>query len=361
MKRRDFLWRGALAGVALAAACRRDGGEPVVPIAAAGSCASYDGALLRAAISDLVGRLGALDRVRRNDSVLLKVNLTGGAVAARTYMEKQGVVPWETYWTHPDVIRVVAELYRDAGAGRIWVADALFGSDGYALGGYRDRLAPLAELIDLDQPGPSGGFATRTVPGALRYPSLRMREEVEQCDHLAAVVKMKCHQNCGLTLGLKGHIGLVPVSEYRLQPGDQSRSLLHGAPEEAGRILPQGIVDLNLARPIDFSLVDGIFSAEGGEGPWSPAFHALRPGLLVAGTDAVAADAVAAYLMGFDPAAADFTAPFSTSLNHIRLAGDHGLGECRLGKIAYSGPDLDSLRRPFRACGQIPARPGYSQ
>ena len=159
---------------------------------------------------------------------------------ANTYMNQLGIIPWETYWTHGEVIRIMAELYHDAGASHIWVADALFGSDSYALGGYRDKLSSLAELIDLDQPGPSGDFIALPVPGPLRYPSFAVREEVGQCDHLAAISKMKCHQNCGLTLGLKGHIGLVPVGRYQLQPGDFNRSLLHGAPSETGRILPQG-------------------------------------------------------------------------------------------------------------------------
>jgi uncharacterized protein (DUF362 family) len=353
MKRREFILRGAMAGLAFTAACSRnaDDQEPQKSYAvAAGRCTSYDEQSVRRAVTDLVDRLGALQGLRRGDRVLLKVNLTGGANVASTYMDQQGVIPWETYWTHSEIIRIMAELYRDAGASHIWVADALFASDSYALGGYREKLAPLAELIDLDQPGPSGAFVSLPVPDPLRYPQFVMREEVSQCDHLAAITKMKCHQNCGLTLGLKGHIGLVPVSRYGLQPGDTSRSLLHGAPSETGQILPQGVVDLNKARPIDFSLIDGIFTAEGGEGPWSSTFKAVRPGLLVAGVDPVATDAVACYLMGFVPEAADFTPPFSNSLNHIRLAGDNGLGKTRLADIAYAGPDLATLRFPFQPC-----------
>ncbi len=353
MKRRGFIKSGILAGLALSASCR-NGSEDENPektyIAAAGSCASYEEQALRRAIEDLADRLGTMKNVRSGDRVLLKVNLTGGADAAAAYMQQRGIIPWETYWTHAGLIRIVAELYRDAGAGRIWVADALFGSDSFALGGYRDRLTGLAELIDLDQPGPSGGFSSMPVAAPLRYPQFVVREEVSQCDHLAAISKMKCHQNCGITLGLKGHIGLVPVSRYRTQPGDFSRTVLHGSPSESGRILPQGIVDLNQARPIDFSLIDGIFCCEGGEGPWIGTFAAVRPGLLVAGIDPVAADAIACHLMGFDPGAADFSTPFVSSLNHIALAGIHGLGQGRLADIAYSGPDLATLRYPFRPC-----------
>lgn len=353
MKRREFILRGAVASLAFTSACSRNNNneETQKPYTvAAGRCASYDEQAVRQAVTDLVDRLGALKGLRRGDRVMLKVNLTGGADAAKIYMNQQGIIPWETYWTNSEVIRILAELYRDAGASRIWVADALFGSDSYALGGYREKLAPLAELIDLDQPGPSGDFISLPVPGSLRYPSFVVREEVSQCDHLAAISKMKCHQNCGLTLGLKGHIGLVPVSHYQSQPGDLSRSLLHGAPAETGQILPQGVVDLNKARPIDFSLIDGIFTAEGGEGPWSSTFKALRPGLLVAGIDPVATDAVACYLMGFAPEAADFTPPFSNCLNHIRLAGSQGLGHSRLADIVYTGPDLGTLRFPFQPC-----------
>lgn len=356
MKRREFILSGALASLAFTASCSRvhDDEEPENAYdVAAGRCASYEERALRAAITDLVNRLGALKSVRLGDKVLLKVNLTGGADAANAYMNQRGIIPWETYWTHGEIIRIVAELYRDAGAGRIWVADALFATDSYSLGGYREKLAPLAELLDLDQPGPSGSFVSLPVPNPLRYPSFVMREELGQCDHVVALTKMKCHQNCGLSLGLKGHIGLVPVAQYRLQPGDTYRSLLHGAPSEAGQILPQGIVDLNKARPSSFSLIDGIFSAEGGEGPWISTFNAVRPGLLVAGTDPVAADAVACHLMGFDPEAAGFTPPFSNSLNHISLAGNNGLGRFRLTDIAYSGPDLASLRFPFKPCNPL--------
>jgi uncharacterized protein (DUF362 family) len=356
MKRRDFIHNGLLAGLALSASCRNgseDEKPEKTPVAAAGRCADYGEQALRRAVVDLTDRLGALRNVRSGDRVLLKVNLTGGADAAAAYLQQRGIIPWESYWTHAAVVRIVAELYRDAGAGRIWVADALFGSDGFALGSYRDRLAGLAELIDLDQPGPSGDFSSMAVPAPLRYPQFQLREEVSQCDHLAAISKMKCHQNCGVTLGLKGHIGLVPVSRYRLSPDDFSRTVLHGAPSESGRILPEAIVDLNRARPIDFSLIDGIFCAEGGEGPWIGSFACVRPGLLVAGSDPVAADAVACYLMGFDPGAADFSTPFDNSLNHIALAGMQGLGQARLADIAYSGPDLSALRFPFRPCDPV--------
>jgi hypothetical protein len=32
--------------------------------------------------------------------------------------------------------------------------------------------------------------------------------------------------------------------------------------------LPGAILDLDLARPIDLAVIDGIFTCEGGAGPW---------------------------------------------------------------------------------------------
>jgi len=339
-----------MAGLALMSACsiRDDQEQEIGFTVTAARCSSYREIELRAVLLSIVERLGALNSIRRGDRVLLKINLTGGSTVAENYLRQRGIVPWETYWTHVEVIRVMSELYRDAGATRIWVADALFSSASYDIGGYREKLSPLAELIDLDLPGPSGTFLSMAVKNPLRYPSFFMREEIRECDHLASISKMKNHQNCGVTLGLKNHIGLVPVSRYGINPGDTSRSLLHGNATETGLILPQGIADLNSARAIDFSLIDGIFSAEGGEGPWSPSFNPLRPQLLVAGLDAVATDAVCCYLMGYSPEAADYTNPFYNCLNHISLAGKHGLGQWQLAEILYTGPNLDQLRFPFR-------------
>jgi hypothetical protein len=154
MKRREFIARGAMASVAFSVSCSRNkqDEEPAKSyIATAENCASYEEQALRRTITDMVDRLGGLRGLRRGDRVLLKVNLTGGAATANTYMNQLGIIPWETYWTHGEVIRIIAELYRDVGASRIWVADALFGSDSYALGGYREKLAPLAGTKGLGQ------------------------------------------------------------------------------------------------------------------------------------------------------------------------------------------------------------------
>ena len=57
------------------------------------------------------------------------------------------------------------------------------------------------------------------------------------------------------------------------------------------------------ARPIDITLIDGIESVSGGEGPWIKGLRLVQPGVLIAGTNPVTTDAVATAVMGYDPQA----------------------------------------------------------
>ena len=68
--------------------------------------------------------------------------------------------------------------------------------------------------------------------------------------------------------------------------------------------MPRVVVDLNRVRPIHLALIDGIKTVEAGEGPWIKTMAPVAPGVLVAGKNPVATDAVAAAVMGFDPTAA---------------------------------------------------------
>jgi uncharacterized protein (DUF362 family) len=70
------------------------------------------------------------------------------------------------------------------------------------------------------------------------------------------------------------------------------------------------ILDLNRARPVHLALIDGIKTAEGGDAPRG-SFNPVQPGVLIAGKDPVAADAVATAAMGFDP-----TVEFSMYLSY---------------------------------------------
>jgi uncharacterized protein (DUF362 family) len=311
---------------------------------------SYDPALLRGELETLLDGIGGLgDVVRPGDRVAIKVNLTGGS----GFGSPGGVFPTESYVTHPEVVRALGELLWDAGAGEITIVEGLFDAESYPRWGYVDVADALgATLIDLNSPAPYGDFALKPVgAGAFIYEAFDFHHILEEVDVFISATKMKCHWYAGVTLSIKNLVGVAPMSHYQLDPKDTFRSALHGPADDVTRTrLPRVILDLFQARPIDLALIDGIGTVEGGEGPWIECFHPVRPGVLIAGKEPLAADAVAAAVMGFDPTADYPAAPFLRGDNHLNLAYGLGLGTNRLGEIGVVGAAIDDVRQSFNPC-----------
>ena len=148
---------------------------------------------------------------------------------------------------------------------------------------------------------------------------------------------------------MKNLFGLVPYRFYTLKTGDTNRSAFHGQSSETRQRLPEVIMDLNRARPIHLSLIDGIKTTEGGEGPWVAAMTPIEPGLLFAGKNPVATDAIATAAMGFNPDANYPSEPFFHATNHIKLANQLGLGPNRVDDITVVGESLKDVTIPFKA------------
>ena len=317
-----------------------------VAIARAGS---YDPATVRQAVRALLDGLGGLAGVvRPGDRVAIKVNLTGGS----HYSPPAGIPATESYMTHPEVVRALAELLRDAGAREIYIVEALFDDGSFQRYGYAEVAQALgAALIDLNRPQPHGDFAAFPVgPGWFIYEQFTMNRLLQEVDAFISVAKMKAHCRCGVTLAMKNLVGLVPATSYRLGASDWWRSALHGANNDEARTrLPRVVVDLNRARPIHLALIDGIRTGDAGEVPRG-AFAPLAPGVLIAGKDPVAADAVATAVMGFDPAASYPNPPFVNGDNHLDLARQMGLGTNRLDQVRVVGERIADVRQAFRPC-----------
>jgi uncharacterized protein (DUF362 family) len=307
---------------------------------------SYDRALVRGQVQALLDGLGGLDDViRAGDRVAMKVNLTGGT----HFQPPSGLSATESYLTHPEVVRALGELLRDAGARELFIVEAAYDDESYPLFGYQEVAGTLdATLIDLNTPHPYDDFASIPVGGGgFIYESFFLNHILEEVDAFISVAKMKCHFNCGVTHSMKNLIGLLPVSRYRLSEDHWWRSALHGrSNDEAKTHLPRVILDLNRARPIHLALIDGIQTAEGGEVPRG-SFNPVAPGLLIASKDPVAADTVATAAMGFDPNVEPPTAPFLRGDNYLNLACQIGLGTNRLGEIEVVGASIDDVRHEF--------------
>lgn len=330
----------------------RAGPKPVVAIARA---ASYERALVRSQVQAVLDGIGGISALAHGKKVAVKVNLTGGVSAAPL----PGTLAIETYLTHPEVVRALLELLRDAGASDVAVVEAAYEPASWTAYGYDGICqATAARLVDLTLCDPYPDFTslpTSTSPNY--YERFTVNPILAEVDTLISVSKMKCHNTAGVTHSIKNLFGLVPYRFYNQSTSQAWRSDFHLGPAglaNPGVHVPGVIIDLHSMRRIDLALIDGVLTAEGGEGPWNntPAhpdqFAPVQPGILLAGKDPVAVDAVATACMGFDPRAEYPNAPFLNGLNHLAMAARRGMGVLDLNYIDVAGEAVADVLLSFR-------------
>lgn len=95
-----------------------------------------------------------------------------------------------------------------------------------------------------------------------------------------------------------------------------------------------------------FTVMDGTFC---GNGPGPRTMLPVEKGLMLASSDCVAIDAIAAKIMGFDP----------MSINYIRLAHEDGLGVGVIDEIEVVGEDISSMNFGFSVGKNFAAHFGH--
>jgi uncharacterized protein (DUF362 family) len=158
--------------------------------------------------------------------------------------------------------------------------------------------------------------------------SIWLPTSVTEADVVISMPKMKTHHWAGVTLSLKNCFGCLPGRIY-----GWPKNALHWAG------LEQSIIDVAAAVRPRYAIVDGIIGMQG-NGPISGT--PIAPGLLVFGDDPVAADAVSARLMGFDP----------QKVPYIAEAGSF-LGQADLERITTTGEDVESAAVSFSVLPQF--------
>ncbi len=312
---------------------------------AIGQAGGYRPAELRRVLEGMLDGIGGLEGlVRPGARVGIKPNLTGG-----TFWDAGLPVPaTELFAVHPALVGALASILLDAGAGKVTVLEGLGDELIYPRWGYTGMAKSLGiDLVDLCKPAPHSKWKIFQVgPQSSVYEYFYLNPILDELDVFISVGKMKCHATTGVTLSLKNLFGIAPIDLYKRHEEDNNRSAFHGDAAFDTRV-PGVILDLNLARPIHLSLIDGILTGEGGAGPWDAGLSPVRPGVLVAGRDPVAADAVATAIMGFDAQAPSGQTPFTGGDNHLALASRIGLGTHRLDEIGIDGPRIRDVVFPF--------------
>jgi uncharacterized protein (DUF362 family) len=166
---------------------------------------------------------------------------------------------------------------------------------------------------------------------------LTLHKSLSDIDMLCSVPMMKTHVLATVTLGLKNVIGLYPGTAYC-----SVRSCVHTEAEEGGsKGVAFEIIDMARANKMGLTVIDGSMAMEG-DGPSGGKL--VKTDLIIAGTSPLAADMIAAAIMGFEP----------SEIPHFNLAHESGMHPFTLDEIEIRGLQINNVRRSFERPYIIP-------
>jgi uncharacterized protein (DUF362 family) len=349
---------------------------PTAPVAVA-KCTTY-GPEVVTTLATMFDQIGGLRKLVAGKTVAVKVNTTGSSS-----MRYNGIPQGQTYWVHPEVVSATIHLLGKAGAKRIRLVESPTSSQAHTLeqflteAGWRlsdfTSAASGVEFENTNFAGASKKYTRLWVPGGgLAFNGYDMNRAYEDCDVFVSLAKLKEHSTTGMTGAMKNSFGITPTTIYGEHAGVDEpspeagggRQMLHvgnrqpsktalseidpHSSRDPGYRVPRVTVDLVAARPIHLSVIDGIETVAGGEGPWVKGMRPVKANLLIAGMNCVTTDAVCTALMGFDPMADRGSAPFEKCDNTLKLAEQLGIGTCDMKRIEVIGLPIAKGRIEFR-------------
>lgn len=337
--RREFLEKSAkfaLGAAAGSAALTSPGYAPRLEKPAV-SIAKIKNGNIAYAVEKAIDLLGGIkEATRRKERIMLKPNLVGSN-------------PRST--TKPEVVKALAQLMKQAGK-EVLIGEGSAAAPGFNVIGYEMFRTTKSELLDkmqqyvYDRLGytglakslgvqlvnlHTGEMAEVEVPNAFVFNKITLHRSLTEIDLLCSVPMMKTHSLAQVTLGMKNLIGAYPGTVYQ-----SYRGLMH---DTAAKIEPSGtavaIVDMVRANKLGLVVVDASIAMEG-EGPTDG--DLVEMDLIIAGTNPLATDMVAATCMGFQP----------SEIPKFTWANKAGLKPTGLDEIEVRGEPLESVRRSFK-------------
>src|SRR5438045_1517657 len=274
------------------------------------------------AVAEALGHL-PLETLVRGRVVAVKPNDTW---ASRE--DKTGV-------TQPDTLRAVLRHVKEFGPGELVVT----GGAGAAETEEVFRVAGLMEVVeqegatffDHNRP-PFISVDLEYKPGAdVRGPqkSVMVNPRVLEYETLVAVNQLKLHRTATVTLALKNVAMSYPAADYYGHPRSKQKH-----ENEFYEDMHSFIAAMARAFPIDLAITVG-HPAMIASGPLGG--HAVETGLVIASTDALAADVVGAKLLGFNLQA----------VRHLWEAERLGLGESDTEKMEFPVMNLREAIEAF--------------
>jgi uncharacterized protein (DUF362 family)/NAD-dependent dihydropyrimidine dehydrogenase PreA subunit len=270
-------------------------------------CPGYRAEFLSAALGRALELIGGLGRILNPRArVFVKVNHLSSFAP-----------PERAINTHPDFVRQTVQVLLDHGA-EVAVGDdiASTGDDGFVATGYRRVCAGLGvRLVNLKETG----FAEVAIRGSVLDRAYIARPVLE-ADFLVNLPKLKTHSFAVFSGAVKNMYGVIPLGLRH----DFHRRYIRND------VFSQMLVDLFSAVPPHLTVMDAVVGMEG-EGPSGGKPKPI--GLILAGVDGVAVDAVATKIVGYDPAEVFTTAH----------AGDRKIGVADLRQIDVVGERIQDV------------------
>ncbi len=295
------------------------------------------------AVEEAIDLLGGIETVAKGkDRVMLKPNL---------------VAEGPHFTTKPVVVRTLAELMQRSGR-EVSIGEGSAAANGFNVKGpvtYRTRDREMLDrmqryvfdtlgysnlatalrvpLVNLH----SGEMAEVAVPNGFVFDKLTLHQSLADIDLLCSVPMMKTHVLATVTLGMKNLIGLYPGTVYY-----SVRSWLH---DQAAMTESPGIafetIDMVRANKLGLTVVDASSAMEG-DGPSGGTLVPMN--LIIAGTNPLATDLVAADLMGIG----------AQEVPTFTWAYRAGLGPASASDVEIRGARPDDVRRTFVKPNVVP-------
>jgi len=271
-------------------------------------CDDYESEKVYQKVKDGLNLLGGIGSfVNKGDQVLLKPNFLVGRSPDRCVN------------THPAIVRAVAKLVLEAGANPMigdspQLGSALKVAEKCGVAEIARELGiEIVEFEPIEVMHPGGKYFKHFVLG----------KAVLEADIIINLPKLKTHNLTFLTLAVKNIFGCVPGAR---------KAQWHVRTSQKGNAyLSRMLLDLYTLINPALSIVDGIVSMEG-KGPGSGKPRKL--GLIIAGADAVAVDAVIAEILGASPE--QYVA--------LKLALDGHYGTARINDIEVLGELINEIK-----------------
>ena len=251
--------------------------------------------------------------------------------------------------TKPEIVIAVAEECLKAGAKEVIIGDA--GQSNrydwgqvYTLDGTTSMAAEAARLasrysgkitlacLNADSPD------WTPVPSYTRLGKIYISSLIARADRVISLPVLKSHRWTHITGAMKNFVGTTSTARYGL--GIQWRFRLHNAGIE------QCFLDIVREVKPDFTILDCSICCEGNgphvcPGCWGETVDMrdrLGSWLLLSGTDLAAVDATAARVISHNV----------STITHLQMAYNQGIGQIKEHQIALAGASLRELQVPWK-------------